>query len=119
MKKMNRSDREKMDNRYDSRPRSSRAKKSLGQNFLVDQNYVDKIVAALELKDTDTIIEIGPGRGAITQFLVESGANVIAVELDRELVPELRERFAANEKFSVVEADATHVDFLELLKDRE
>jgi 16S rRNA (adenine1518-N6/adenine1519-N6)-dimethyltransferase len=44
---------------------------------------------------------------------------VIAVELDRELVPELRERFAANEKFSVVEADATHVDFLELLKDRE
>ena len=119
MKKMNRSDREKMDNRNDSRPRSSRAKKSLGQNFLVDQNNVDKIVAALELKDTDTIIEIGPGRGAITGLLVESGATVIAVELDRELVPELRERFAENKNFSVVEADATQVDFEQLFEYRK
>lgn len=87
------------------------AKRSLGQNFLVDQNYVRKIVAALDLKDTDTVIEIGPGRGAITDYLVESGANVIAIELDREFVAMLRERFSANENFSVVEADATEVDF--------
>ena len=55
------------------------AKKSLGQNFLVDQNYVNKIVAALDLKESDTIIEIGPGRGAITESLVQSGARVIAI----------------------------------------
>lgn len=115
MKKMNRSDTEKMDNQNDSRPRFSRAKKSLGQNFLVDQNYVNKIVAALELKDTDTVIEIGPGRGAITEFLVESGAKVIAVELDRDFVPTLRERFAHSDNFSVVEADATQIIFDELI----
>jgi 16S rRNA (adenine1518-N6/adenine1519-N6)-dimethyltransferase len=91
------------------------AKRSLGQNFLVDQNYVKKIVAALDLKDTDTVIEIGPGRGAITELLVESGANVTAVELDRDFVPMLREQFAVNDNFSVVEADAAQVDFQELL----
>lgn len=104
MTKMNRSDQE-------FRP----AKRSLGQNFLIDQNYVNRIVAALDLEDADTVIEIGPGRGAITELLVESGASVIAIELDRDLVPMLRERFAANENFSVIEADATHVDFQELL----
>lgn len=93
------------------------AKKSLGQNFLVDENYVRKIVAALELKVTDTVIEIGPGRGAITEHLVESGANVIAIELDREFVPMLRERFAANDNFSVVEADATQVDLERLVSE--
>jgi len=87
------------------------AKKSLGQNFLVDENYVRKIVSALDLKDTDTVIEIGPGRGAITELLVESGAHVIAVELDRDFVPMLRGQFSDNDNFSVVEADATQVDF--------
>lgn len=91
------------------------AKRSLGQNFLVDRNYVRKIIAALDLKYTDTVIEIGPGRGAITEHLVESGANVIAVELDRDFVPMLRERFSANENFSVVEADATQIDFTQIL----
>ncbi|MEQ1763399.1 MAG: 16S rRNA (adenine(1518)-N(6)/adenine(1519)-N(6))-dimethyltransferase RsmA [Pyrinomonadaceae bacterium] len=96
--------------------RSRFAKKSLGQNFLVDENYVNKIIAVLDLKETDTVIEIGPGRGAITEYLVESGANVIAIELDREFVPMLRERFAANDNFSVVEADAINFDFEQILK---
>ena len=56
--------------------KSQFAKKSLGQNFLVDENYVRKIVSALDLKAADTVIEIGPGRGAITEYLVESGARV-------------------------------------------
>jgi len=94
------------------------AKRSLGQNFLVDQNYVQKIVAALELKATDTIIEIGPGRGAITEHLVESGANVIAIELDRDLVPVLRETFVGRDNFAIVEADATTIDFEALVKDQ-
>jgi 16S rRNA (adenine1518-N6/adenine1519-N6)-dimethyltransferase len=100
-----------------SRERQPRfAKKSLGQNFLVDPNYVRKIIAALELKETDTVIEIGPGRGAITEYLVESGANVLAIELDRELVPVLNETFAGAKNFTVVEADATTIDFTNLLE---
>ena len=91
------------------------AKRSLGQNFLVDEKYVRKIIEALDLTESDTIIEIGPGRGAITGFLVESRANVLAVELDRDLVPRLHERFARNKNFSVIESDATRVNFEELL----
>lgn len=90
------------------------AKRSLGQNFLVDRNYVQKIIRSLDLKDTDTVIEIGPGRGAITEHLVGSGAHVIAIELDREFVPMLRERFSANDNFSITEADAAKVNFEEL-----
>jgi len=100
-----------------SREQESRfAKKSLGQNFLVDVNYVQKIVAVLDLKEADTVIEIGPGRGALTENLVESGAKVIAIELDREFVPMLRVRFSADDNFSVIEADAAQVDFEQVLK---
>lgn len=94
------------------------AKKSLGQNFLVDPNYIRKIVAATDLKAEDTVIEIGPGRGAITAALVESDARVIAVELDRHLVPELAERFRDRPNFRVIEADATKIDFSEILGGR-
>lgn len=87
------------------------AKRSLGQNFLVDQNYIKKIVDAVDPCADDTIVEIGPGRGAITEQLVESGANVLAIELDREFVSLLHERFADSENFRVIEADATTIDF--------
>lgn len=93
------------------------AKRSLGQNFLVDQNFVQKIISSLDLKETDTVVEIGPGRGAITEHLVRSGANVIAVELDRDLVPQLRDRFAEKPNFTVVEADATDVDLERLISE--
>ena len=87
------------------------AKRSLGQNFLVDQNYIKKIIDAVDACPDDTIIEIGPGRGAITEQLVESGANVIAIEFDREFVSLLNERFAGSENFRVIEADASTIDF--------
>lgn len=97
---------------------SNFAKKSLGQNFLVDQNYVQRIINAVQPDRSETIIEIGPGRGAITQSLVDSGANIIAIELDRELVPLLRERFEPDHNFQIVEGDATQISFDELLNDR-
>ncbi len=90
------------------------AKKSLGQNFLVDTNYIRKIIAATAPQQRDTIIEIGPGRGAITELLVESGAEIIAIELDRELAPQLAARFHVARNFHVIEADATQIDFDEL-----
>lgn len=91
------------------------AKKSLGQNFLVDESYIRKIVAAVDPAENETVIEIGPGRGAITEKLVASGANVIAIELDRELVPLLREKFSRSTNFTVIEADATEIDFATLI----
>lgn len=91
------------------------AKKSFGQNFLVDKNYIDKIIGALNLRAGETIIEIGAGRGALTEKLVESGANVIAVELDRDLIPLLKEKFGEKENFFLIEQDALKLDFREAI----
>lgn len=92
--------------------RPPRAKKSLGQNFLVDESFARRIVGVLAPRTADeTIVEIGPGRGALTSHLLESEGRVIAVEFDRVLVPHLRERFARRENFSIVEADALTLDY--------
>lgn len=90
------------------------AKKSFGQNFLVDQNYVKKIIAALEPQKDDLIVEIGAGRGALTEKLIESGANVVAIELERDMIAVLKEKFGDSENFQLVEADALKVDFAEI-----
>jgi 16S rRNA (adenine1518-N6/adenine1519-N6)-dimethyltransferase len=87
------------------------AKKSLGQNFLVDQNYIRKIISALNPQASETIIEIGAGRGALTKFLVESGANVIAIELDRDLIPILKNEFGKFENFQIIEQDALKIEY--------
>src|SRR5215213_9285872 len=91
------------------------AKKSFGQNFLVDKNYIEKIISALNPQTGETIIEIGAGRGALTEKLLESGANVIAVELERDMITVLKEQFAAFENFSLIESDALKVDFQDLI----
>ena len=88
-----------------------RAKKRLGQNFLVDESYARRIVGALGPRAGETVVEIGPGRGALTSLLLESEARIIAVEFDRGLAPLLRERFGGREHFMLVEADALHLDF--------
>ena len=98
------------------KPKTVFAKKSLGQNFLVDRNYINKIITALNLQPNDAIIEIGAGRGALTEKLVESGARIIAIELDKDLIPLLRERFENNENFALIEQDALKIDFRELTK---
>lgn len=87
------------------RPRHSFAKKSLGQNFLIDGSVIVRIIDSLDLKPDDTVLEIGPGRGALTELLVETRSRVIAVEIDRDLVPELRRRFDSYSNFEVIEAD--------------
>jgi 16S rRNA (adenine1518-N6/adenine1519-N6)-dimethyltransferase len=88
-----------------------RAKKSLGQNFLVDESYVRRVVGALGPRGDETVLEIGAGRGALTGRLVEAAGRVVAVEFDREMAPLLRERFAAAANFELIEADALGVDF--------
>ena len=95
------------------------AKKSFGQNFLVDQNYIEKIISALNPQTGETIIEIGSGRGALTEKLVKSGANVIAIELEREMIAILREKFADYKNFQLVEQDALKIDFAKISENRK
>lgn len=92
-----------------------RIKKSLGQNFLVDQNILDKIVAASEVHPNDTVIEIGPGLGALTEALAERVRRVIAIEIDDQLIPVLRSLFAEHPNVEIVHGDALRVDLATLL----
>ena len=83
------------------------AKKSLGQNFLVNQGVLDKIIAAGEVTGKDTVIEIGPGTGNLTKKLVATGAHIVAIEKDHRLIEQLRRTFP---DARIVEADILEVD---------
>ena len=91
------------------------AKKSFGQNFLVDQEYINKIIDALDPQQQETIIEIGAGRGALTEKLLELSGKVLAIELDRDLIPVLRAEFEGENNFVLIESDALKIDFREML----
>ena len=85
--------------------------KRLGQHFLRDQRTIHRIIEALNPKADETIIEIGPGTGALTSALVERAGRVVAVEFDNKLAPLLLERFAEAANFKLVLADALTTDF--------
>ncbi len=92
-----------------------KAKRRLGQNFLVKSQYSEQIVAAVGAKTGETVLEIGPGHGALTELLVETGARVVAIEVDRDLIPSLNRSFARRDNFSLIEADALEVDFCQTI----
>jgi 16S rRNA (adenine1518-N6/adenine1519-N6)-dimethyltransferase len=92
-----------------------RAKKSLGQNFLTDERVAARIVEALGPRADETIIEIGPGQGALTSRLLQRAGRVVAVELDFNLAQSLRQQFVANSNFQLLEADALTTDFCALV----
>jgi 16S rRNA (adenine1518-N6/adenine1519-N6)-dimethyltransferase len=94
---------------------SPRAKKSLGQNFLADARVAERIVEALGPRESETIIEIGPGYGALTSRLLEKAGRLVAVELDFNLAQTLREQFADKSNFHLLEADALAIDFCALI----
>ncbi len=85
--------------------------KRLGQHFLKDPRTVHRIVEALDPKPDETIVEIGPGTGALTSALLERAGRVVAVEFDQNLEPLLRERFAESSNFKLVMGDALTTDF--------
>ena len=91
------------------------AKKSLGQNFLTDRNYIDRIVSSLNPQKGETIVEIGAGRGALTESIVRSGAKTLAIEIDRNLILILFDKFAEKENFHLIEKDALEIDFESLV----
>ena len=90
-----------------------RADKKLGQNFLIDEQVVRQIVAAAELSEADTVLEVGPGIGTLTQGLAESKAQVVAVELDTRLLPVLATTLEGYDNVRVVHGDIVKVNIME------
>jgi 16S rRNA (adenine1518-N6/adenine1519-N6)-dimethyltransferase len=86
-------------------------RKRLGQHFLHDTRVLDDIVRALGDLHDATVVEVGPGRGALTDRLATVARRVVAIELDRDLVPRLRTRYAASPHVEIVEADALTVQY--------
>jgi 16S rRNA (adenine1518-N6/adenine1519-N6)-dimethyltransferase len=95
--------------RRDSRPLPP-IRKSLGQHFLSDVRVLSRIVDALDLRADETVIEIGPGRGALTDLLRDRAGRTIAIEVDRRLAQLLRERYAGDARIDIIEADVLHTD---------
>jgi len=90
-----------------------RARKRFGQHWLTDATVLDRIVAAAELEEGERVLEVGPGRGALTERLLAAPiAALRAVELDRDLVAGLRERFGGDPRFTLVEGDALEVPLI-------
>ncbi|AHG90989.1 Ribosomal RNA small subunit methyltransferase A [Gemmatirosa kalamazoonensis] len=87
-----------------------RARKRFGQHFLRDRSALERIAGALDLGGTETVLEIGPGRGALTDLLVDRARRLVAIELDRDLAALLRERYATRPNVRIVEADVLETD---------
>ena len=83
--------------------------KKLGQNFLVDANFIESIVRAAKIQPGDRILEVGPGFGALTSELLKTGAEVTAIEFDRKLAAWLRECYK-NTALRLIEGDACKVN---------
>jgi 16S rRNA (adenine1518-N6/adenine1519-N6)-dimethyltransferase len=88
-----------------------RARKRLGQNFLQNPSVINRIIAEFHPQADETIVEIGPGKGALTTELVARAGRVIAVEFDNNLAPALREKFSGFPNFQLLHADALATDF--------
>jgi len=94
-----------------------RPKKRLGQHFLTDKNIIRKIIHAAALVEGERVLEIGPGRGALTTALIKAGADVIAIEFDSSLIDGLNKCFGPSGRFRVVHADAVKIPFEDVLGD--
>ncbi|MCD8084195.1 MAG: 16S rRNA (adenine(1518)-N(6)/adenine(1519)-N(6))-dimethyltransferase RsmA [Clostridiales bacterium] len=89
-------------------------RKQFGQNFLIDTHVLDKIIAAADVTKDDTVLEIGPGIGTMTQALAEAAGRVVAVEIDDNLIPILAETLADYDNITVIHDDILKVDIREL-----
>ena len=93
-----------------------RADKSLGQNFLIDDDAVNGIVEAAHVSKEDLIIEIGPGLGTLTKELLEKAGKVICIELDKRMIEILQDRFSLYNNFKVINDDVLKVDLITLIE---
>lgn len=89
--------------------------KKFGQNFLIDPHVLEKIVSAADISKEDTVLEIGPGIGTMTQYLCEAAKNVIAVEIDSHLIPILNDTLSEYDNVTVIHSDVLKLNLSELL----
>lgn len=93
-----------------------KANKNLGQNFLISQEVVEKIVDCSEITEEDLVIEIGPGLGTLTKYLLEKAGKVICVELDTKMIKILEDRFLLYDNFEIINNDVLKVDLKNIIK---
>lgn len=96
-----------------------RANKSLGQNFLINQNVVDNIVGCSNITKDDLVIEIGPGLGTLTKELLEKAGKVICIELDKKMVKILTERFSLYDNFELINNDVLQVKLNKIISEEK
>lgn len=90
--------------------------KKFGQNFLIDEHVIGKIIKAAEITKDDMVLEIGPGIGTMTQYLAESARQVVAVEIDKNLIPILSETLADYDNVTVINEDILKLDICSLVE---
>lgn len=93
-----------------------KANKNLGQNFLISQEVVEKIVDCSEITKEDLVIEIGPGLGTLTKYLLEKAGKVICIELDTKMIQILEDRFSLYSNFEIINDDVLKVDLKNIIK---
>lgn len=91
--------------------------KKFGQNFLIDTHVLDKIIAAAEITKDDFVLEIGPGIGTMTQYLAQAAGKVAAVEIDKALIPILRDTLSAYDNVMIINEDVLKVDIQKLVEE--
>lgn len=96
-----------------------RANKSLGQNFLISNEVVEKIINASDIKENDMVIEIGPGLGTLTKFLLQKAKKVLCVELDKKMIKILNDRFSNCNNFELINEDILKVNLKKIIEDNK
>lgn len=92
--------------------------KKFGQNFLIDTHVLDKIILAADINEEDVVIEIGPGIGSLTQRLAEKSKEVIAIEIDRNLIPILEDTLSDYNNITIINEDVLKVDLVKLVNEK-
>ena len=95
------------------------ANKSLGQNFLIDDCVIEKIIESSNIEKEDLIIEIGPGLGVLTERLLKKSNNVVVIELDKKMIEILQKRFCLNRNLEIINNDILKVDLEKLIKNKK
>ena len=92
--------------------------KKFGQNFLIDSHVLNKIIASADITRDDFVLEIGPGIGTMTQYLAEAAGRVLAVEIDKTLIPILHETLAAYDNVEVINEDVLKLDICKIVEEK-
>lgn len=92
--------------------------KKFGQNFLIDTHVLDKIIASAEVGEDDCVLEIGPGIGTMTQYLAENAREVVAVEIDKALIPILGDTLSEYDNVTVINEDILKVDINKIVQEK-